>query len=79
MLERHLKFGGAATIFRRKGMRIEVGLHEMDGLDKDDKHLHSLFQAGLLHGVAKAIKTLNNPTYWNMDWVILNDRTDIGV
>lgn len=43
VLERHLQFGGAATVFHRKGMRIDAGLHEIDGLDKDDPKLF-LFQ-----------------------------------
>lgn len=36
VLERHTQFGGAATVFHRKGLRVEVGLHEMDGLDSID-------------------------------------------
>lgn len=47
VLERHLQFGGAATVFRRKGIRIEVGLHEIDGLDKNDPKLPLFQQLGL--------------------------------
>ncbi|MES9858877.1 MAG: NAD(P)/FAD-dependent oxidoreductase [Sedimenticola sp.] len=36
VLERHDKFGGAATVYRRKNMPIEVGLHELDGFDDLD-------------------------------------------
>ncbi len=36
LLEQHLIPGGCATVFRRKEFTVEVGLHEMDGLDKDD-------------------------------------------
>lgn len=36
LIEQHSKPGGCATTFRRKGFIVEVGLHEMDGLDKGD-------------------------------------------
>ena len=38
LLERHTLFGGAATVFSRprQKMRVEVGLHEIDGLDQGD-------------------------------------------
>ncbi|OIO53653.1 MAG: hypothetical protein AUJ55_13340 [Proteobacteria bacterium CG1_02_64_396] len=36
VLERHDKVGGAATVYRRKHLDIEVGLHELDGLDAED-------------------------------------------
>jgi phytoene dehydrogenase-like protein len=36
LIEQHSIPGGCATVFRRKDYTIEVGLHEMDGLDKDD-------------------------------------------
>ncbi|MEW7987342.1 MAG: NAD(P)/FAD-dependent oxidoreductase [Candidatus Thiodiazotropha endolucinida] len=36
VLERHDKFGGAATVFNRMKMRIEAGLHEIDGLGEND-------------------------------------------
>jgi len=36
VLERHDKFGGAATVYCRKKVNIEVGLHELDGLDELD-------------------------------------------
>lgn len=36
LLERHDRFGGAATSFARKNLTIEVGLHELDGLDACD-------------------------------------------
>nr|CRH07085.1 putative FAD dependent oxidoreductase [Candidatus Magnetococcus massalia] len=43
LLERHYLFGGAATVFKRKKMQIEVGLHELDGLDEGDVK-YPLFQ-----------------------------------
>ncbi len=36
LIEQHDKPGGCATTFRRKDFVFEVGLHEMDGLDKRD-------------------------------------------
>lgn len=36
LLEQHNLFGGAATVFSRKNLRVEVGLHEIDGLDDGD-------------------------------------------
>ncbi len=36
LIEQHTIPGGCATTFRRKDFIVEVGLHEMDGLDKDD-------------------------------------------
>ncbi|HAU12688.1 MAG TPA: hypothetical protein DCS92_03180, partial [Gammaproteobacteria bacterium] len=31
VVERHDKFGGAATVYQRKHLEIEVGLHELCG------------------------------------------------
>jgi all-trans-retinol 13,14-reductase len=36
LLERHDRFGGAATVFGREDLTVEVGLHELDGLDPGD-------------------------------------------
>ncbi len=36
LIEQHSIPGGCATIFKRKGFTFDVGLHEMDGLDKND-------------------------------------------
>lgn len=36
LLEQHYLPGGCATTYHRKGFKIEVGLHEMDGLDELD-------------------------------------------
>lgn len=36
LLEQHIVVGGCATTYKRKGYTIEVGLHELDGLDKKD-------------------------------------------
>ncbi|MDH5637274.1 MAG: NAD(P)/FAD-dependent oxidoreductase [Nitrospinota bacterium] len=36
LLERHYQPGGCATVFRRGGYKVEVGLHELDGLHEED-------------------------------------------
>ena len=36
VLERHDRFGGAASTFSRKGCIFDVGLHELDGMDEND-------------------------------------------
>jgi len=36
LIEQHYIPGGCATTFKRKDYTMEVGLHEMDGLDKND-------------------------------------------
>lgn len=36
VVERHDRLGGAATTFRRRHFAVEVGLHELDGLDTGD-------------------------------------------
>ena len=36
LVEQHFKPGGCATTFKRKDFVLEVGLHEMDGLDRRD-------------------------------------------
>ncbi|MBP7507665.1 MAG: NAD(P)/FAD-dependent oxidoreductase [Prolixibacteraceae bacterium] len=36
LIEQHDRPGGCATTFRRKDFTLEVGLHEMDGLDRSD-------------------------------------------
>lgn len=36
LIEQHDRPGGCATTFRRKDFTMEVGLHEMDGLDQRD-------------------------------------------
>jgi all-trans-retinol 13,14-reductase len=36
LIEQHTAPGGCAATFRRKGFLVEAGLHEMDGLDRED-------------------------------------------
>ncbi|MBN2797875.1 MAG: NAD(P)/FAD-dependent oxidoreductase [Deltaproteobacteria bacterium] len=43
LLEQHSKVGGAATIFGRKQIKVEVGLHELDGMDNPGDPKRTLF------------------------------------
>ena len=36
VVEQHTRLGGAATVFPRRGLQVEAGLHELDGLDEGD-------------------------------------------
>ena len=43
LIEQHHVVGGCATTFKRKGYTFDVGLHELNGLGKNE-HLHMLYQ-----------------------------------
>ncbi|EPB7495616.1 FAD-dependent oxidoreductase [Listeria monocytogenes] len=43
LLEQHFIIGGCATAFKRKEYVMDVGLHEMDGLNQDDHLKNELF------------------------------------
>lgn len=45
LLEAHSKLGGAATVFGRKELKIEVGLHELDGMSDPSDPKVRLFRA----------------------------------
>jgi all-trans-retinol 13,14-reductase len=47
VLERNDNFGGAATVYRHKGLAIEASLHETDGFDEDDPKLPLIRSLGL--------------------------------
>ena len=47
LLERHYRPGGCATVFKRKGFDIEVGLHELDGLAGRDFKLKLFEELGV--------------------------------
>lgn len=44
IVEQHSIPGGCATVFKRKGFTIEVGLHEMDGLDNPEDMKREIFE-----------------------------------
>jgi phytoene dehydrogenase-like protein len=43
LLEQHYLAGGCASTYSRKGFKMEVGLHEMDGFDAEDQKV-SIFK-----------------------------------
>lgn len=47
VIERHDKFGGAATVYNRKRLQIEVGLHELCGFGEHDLMPHTWQELGL--------------------------------
>lgn len=47
VLEQHYLPGGCATTYHRKGFKIEVGLHEMDGLDPLDPKVEIFRELGI--------------------------------
>lgn len=51
LLEQHAIVGGCATVFRRRPFRVEVGLHEMDGLDPGDPKIRIFNDLGVLRQV----------------------------
>jgi len=51
LIEQHTIPGGCATTFRRKDLKIEVGLHELDGLDPGDMKLRAFQDLGVLEHV----------------------------
>ena len=48
LIEQHNVPGGCATTFKRKDLKIEVGLHMIDGLDKGDPKLKLFEELGIL-------------------------------
>ena len=51
LIEQHTIPGGCATTFKRKDLKIEVGLHMIDGLDDEDPKLNILKELGVLDNV----------------------------
>ncbi|MBF0213308.1 MAG: NAD(P)-binding protein, partial [Magnetococcales bacterium] len=54
LLERHDKFGGAATTFRRRDLQVEVSLCLMDGLDIQDFKTPLFSKLGVARSVPMA-------------------------
>ena len=48
LIEQHNIPGGCATTFKRKDLKIEVGLHMIDGLDEGDPKLKLFEELGIL-------------------------------
>lgn len=63
VLEQHNLIGGCATCFKRKGMLIDAGLHELDWGNKDTDMKHLIFKR---LGLDKKIKLIPLPTAWSI-------------
>jgi phytoene dehydrogenase-like protein len=71
LLEQHAIIGGCATVFRRKDFLVEVSLHGMDGMDKDDPKARMLNDLG----VTKQLDLVRVPEFYRF----VNPRVDIAV
>lgn len=71
LIEQHFKPGGCATIFKRKDFIFEVGLHEMDGLDKRDMKTKIFSDLG----VFDKVEFLKVPEFYHF----INDRYKITI
>lgn len=72
VLESHNLVGGCATVYTRKGVRFEVGLHEMDMPRKSRNMKHCIFKK---LGVYDKINLVRLPHVWR----IKSEATDITV
>ena len=71
LIEQHTIPGGCATTFKRKDFTVEVGLHEIDGLDRDDAKT-KIFQD---LGVFDNVEFVRVPEFYRY----INQRVDIVV
>lgn len=71
LLEQHYIPGGCATVFKRKDFVMEVGLHELDGLDDEDPKTE-IFQD---LGVDNNIEFIKLPEFYRFT----NKRVDIVI
>ncbi len=51
LIEQHFIPGGCATVFQRGDFSMEVGLHELDGLDKNDPKMDIFRELGVFEHV----------------------------
>ncbi|HEY9115288.1 MAG TPA: NAD(P)/FAD-dependent oxidoreductase [Bacteroidales bacterium] len=77
VVEQHNIPGGCATTFKRKDIIVEVGLHEMDGLDDFDSK-KDIFE-GL--GIFKNVEFIRLPEFYryknpNIDFVMPDDADE---
>ncbi|MBF7069678.1 phytoene desaturase family protein [Campylobacter volucris] len=63
ILEQHSLIGGCATCFKRKGVLIDAGLHEMDFGDPKTDMKHLIFEK---LGLKDKIKIVKLPTAWTI-------------
>lgn len=71
LIEQHVVPGGCATTFKRRDFSVEVGLHEMDGLDKNDRKIKIFEDLGVFNGV----EFVRVPEFYRF----INPRVDIVV
>jgi len=71
LIEQHDRPGGCATTFQRKDFTFEVGLHEMDGLDKRDMKTRIFRDLG----VFDKLEFLKVPEFYHF----VNDRYEITI
>jgi phytoene dehydrogenase-like protein len=71
LIEQHAIPGGCATTFKRKDYVVEVGLHELDGLDKDDSKTEIFKELGVFEGV----EFIKLPEFYRY----INARVDVVV
>ena len=63
VLEQHNIVGGCATIFKRKGLKIEVGLHKMDWPPEHKSIKHPIFK----HlGIYDRVKFVHTDSLWSI-------------
>lgn len=77
VLEQHNVIGGCSTCFPRKGVMIEVGLHELEFGDRDTDQKHHVFDK---LGLWDRINLIPLPTAWTIrcgdkDYVIPHGNT----
>jgi phytoene dehydrogenase-like protein len=71
LVEQHVVPGGCATTFKRRDFNVEVGLHEMDGLDKNDSKIKIFEDLGVFNNV----EFVRVPEFYRY----INPRVDIVV
>lgn len=71
LIEQHIVPGGCATTFNRKDFVMEVGLHEMDGLDKHDRKTKIFKDLGVFDNV----ELIRVPEFYRFN----NQRVDIVI
>ncbi|PAF50555.1 hypothetical protein BKH44_07635 [Helicobacter sp. 13S00477-4] len=63
ILEQHSLIGGCATCFKRKGMKIDAGLHELDWGNPKTDMKHLIFKK---LGLDKKIQLIKLPNTWTI-------------
>lgn len=71
MVEQHNIPGGMATTFKRKNLTVEVGLHELDGLDEYDMKIKILD----FLGIRKKLTFIRLPEFYRF----IHGETDITI